>query len=176
MKSFIILILTFLSLSLFAQEKFVQKEKEVKYVLEEANKTFETYKYFSAYKLVDEVENIRALVGEIKEEYAKNLEHYYKAVYNEHNRLIRLEEYRNKKLYGFFIYMYDQMGFETGLQYHYLGNIKVEDDKQKFFHIKVSMDNDTNNYMIEYFNKDRLVKREFFTQTGELLKAQNFKK
>ncbi len=144
------------------------------YAQEKAVKNFDIVKYYRN-RQFDSEKKKYILTGLLKKEQIKDQSHYFKAVLDPLDRLTRLEEYKEHKIIGCYIYFYDDEKNKynpTTTQYHYFGHYTLN-KQDSYFYIKIIRKPDNCTYIIDYYQNSLLVKRETYKQSGELLKIEN---
>ncbi len=144
------------------------KEKKAKYIKSKASKRFEVVKFYQNYLYNPYLQKLE-LNKALKPSQIKNNLRYYKAVYDGSKSLVRVEEIRDGRLYGFYLFFYDTHGAEVARsQYHYIGSNKDSSKEKAQFHIDVQSDTKEGGYFIYYYSDKTLVKREFYYWGGKL--------
>ncbi len=165
MKKIIFILLFILPINIFSFDL------KAKYISIRASKTFEIIKYYTDYHLDRELNGI-IFSKEINKNDLKKYPNHYKAIFDENDRLIRLEEIKQNQLFGFFLYNYDnEKLIPEKIQYHYIGFNRS--NKSQFF-ISILSKPELDVYFIEYYKNGKLVKRETYKNQGLLIKEEYF--
>ncbi|HEO66235.1 MAG TPA: hypothetical protein ENI73_10270 [Spirochaetes bacterium] len=164
---------TILILLVVAMPAF-SKEQKAKYIKNKASKRFEVVKFYQNYLYNPYLQKLE-LNKALKPTQIKDNPRYYKAVYDGSRSLVRIEEIRDGRLYGFYLFFYDTHGTEIARsQYHYIGSNKKSSKENAQFHIDVQSDTKEGGYFISYYSDKKLVKREFYYWGGKLGDSKTF--
>ena len=163
----IYLLLVLLTISVMGYSSDIK----AKYVEARAVKVIEVTVYYLSY-VFNRYNKQMELYNPVKESKAISRTRYYKGIMDSKKRIIRVEEYRGKKLHGFYLYFYNKKNSNLlKTQYHYIGSYPITDQKE-FLRVDVVFDPESAGYFLDYYQRDNLLKRDYYSYEGELVRSQ----